>query len=152
MQPFAAEREHAADRDGVGHGLEADADGVAGGRDECPQAEPNQRGGGDEGQRDPQTSPSPEDEEHGRPQQIELLLHRERPRVPDVPRPARVIIRGVRERVDEISGRERDPARGVEDDEHENEGVVGRKDPERPPELVQIVRQLHRSCPVTFPS
>ena len=135
MQPLAGEREHAADRDGVGHGLEADADRATGGRDERPQAEPNQRGGGHEGHGDPETSPSPENEEHGRPQQIELLLDRERPRVANVPRSAGVIVGGIRERVDQIAGRERDPARGVEDDEYENEGVVRRKDAERPPEI-----------------
>src|SRR5439155_18800066 len=63
------------------------------------------------------------------------FFYRERPRVPHRPGSVRVIVRRLREGVGEVAGVEGEPPGGARRQHREEERIVRRKDPERPPQI-----------------
>ena len=134
-KPARKAREQASDRQRIGDRLEAVADAVRVRRCEVPQDEADERRDHDHGRRDRECPASPGQQQHRGPEKIKLLFHCQRPGMPDPPRTLRVVIRRIRDGMDEISRRKPDELQKCPDRHDQNERVVRREDAEGSSEI-----------------
>ena len=132
-QPALQSGQQAAHRDRVGGHLEAMLHAEPDRGHEGEGAETDHRRQRHEGRRQHETPATAQDDDNGRPQQIELLLDRERPGVSHVPRARRMVVGGVGHGVQEVTGREVEEPEAAHHERGPQERVVRRKDPERAP-------------------